>query len=152
VMAGKARDSVVHELAKLREAPLAGHVELRGYISDAERQQLYRSATMLVLPSFEEGFGLPVLEAMACGLPVVVSDRGALPEVAGDAASPIPPGDVDALAAAMERLLDPENARRASERGRSRAARYSWAACAANARDAYRAAVDHHGRRAYPPR
>jgi glycosyltransferase involved in cell wall biosynthesis len=152
VMAGKARDSVVHELAKLREAPLAGHVELRGYISDAERQQLYRSATMLVLPSFEEGFGLPVLEAMACGLPVVVSDRGALPEVAGDAASPIPPGDADALAAAMERLLDPENARRASERGRSRAARYSWAACAANARDAYRAAVDHHGRRAYPPR
>ena len=68
---------------------------------------------MLVLPSFEEGFGLPVLEAMACGVPVVVSNRGSLPEVAGDAASPVDPDDADALGRReMERLLDPEARRR----------------------------------------
>ena len=82
---------------------------------------------MLVLPSFEEGFGLPVLEAMACGVPVVVSNRGSLPEVAGDAARPIDPDDVDALAAEMARLLDPAAAAEASDRGLRRASQFTWA-------------------------
>ncbi len=98
---------------------------------------------MLVLPSFEEGFGLPVLEAMACGVPVVIADRGALPEVTGDAAEPVDPTDADALARAMERLLAPEAAQEARKRGLARAALFSWERCATSARHAYRAAIAH---------
>jgi alpha-1,3-rhamnosyl/mannosyltransferase len=96
---------------------------------------------MLVLPSLEEGFGLPVLEAMACGVPVVISNRGSLPEVAADAASPVDPSDADALAHEMARVLRPDIAAEATARGLARAARYSWQSCALSARDAYRAAV-----------
>ena len=102
---------------------------------------------MLVLPSLEEGFGLPVLEAMAAGVPVVVSDRGSLPEVAGDAASPVDPADTDALALEMERLLQSSEADAAARRGLARAALYSWDRCAASARDAYRAALEQRRRR-----
>ena len=71
-----------------------------------EKRRSLSRAAMLVLPSFEEGFGLPVLEAMACGVPVVVSNRGSLPEVAGDAATPVDPDDAEGLAREMARLLD----------------------------------------------
>ena len=89
-------------------APLAGHVELTGYVSQARRMDLYARAHLLVLPSLDEGFGLPVLEAMASGVPVVVSSGGSLPEVAGDAATPVAPGDVDGFEAAMAGLLEPD--------------------------------------------
>jgi glycosyltransferase involved in cell wall biosynthesis len=137
VLAGRVKDSV-------GEAP---HVTFLGYVSEAQRQELYRQARMLVLPSLEEGFGLPVLEAMACGVPVVISNRGALPEVAGDAATPLDPTDVAAIAEAMERLLDPVAAQDAINRGLAQSARYSWAAAAAAAREAYRAAVAARARR-----
>ena len=84
---------------------------------------------------------MPVLEAMACGVPVVISNRGSLPEVAGDAARPIDPDDVDALASEMERLLDPEAAAAASDRGLRRAAQFTWEACAESAMRAYRTAI-----------
>jgi glycosyltransferase involved in cell wall biosynthesis len=147
VLAGRARDAVAHELERLQAPPLAGHVTALGYVTADEKRRLYREACMLVLPSFEEGFGLPVLEAMACGVPVVISDRGSLPEVAGDAAAPIDPADADALASEMERLLGPDAARAATTRGRARAAAYSWDRCAAAARTAYQAALDHRRRR-----
>ncbi len=140
-LAGRVRESVRRETARIETAPLAGHVRVLGYIGDAERRQLYREAKMLVLPSFEEGFGLPVLEAMACGVPVVVSNRGSLPEVAGAAASPIDPNDAEALATEMERLLNPEEARVAKEKGVAQASRYTWDACARAARGAYQAAI-----------
>jgi alpha-1,3-rhamnosyl/mannosyltransferase len=120
---------------------LDGRVQFRGYIESSERQSLYARARMLVMPSFDEEFGLPVLEAMACGVPVVVSNRGALPEVAGDAATPVDPDDAEGLAAAMMRLLDPEPASDAAERGLRQAVRYSWSACASAAFAAYRAAA-----------
>jgi glycosyltransferase involved in cell wall biosynthesis len=139
VMAGRVRESQKVD---------AAHVSMLGYVSDDKRRSLYRDACLLVLPSLEEGFGLPVLEAMACGVPVVVSDRGALPEVAGDAASPVDPSDVDTLASEMQRMLHAEAAREASRRGLARAALYSWASCAAAARQAYRSAAARRARRA----
>jgi glycosyltransferase involved in cell wall biosynthesis len=141
VIAGAVRASVADILRKADEPPLAGHVTLRGYVSDAEKRALYRNAAMLLLPSFDEGFGLPVLEAMACGVPVVVSNRGSLPEVCGDAATPLDPEDEEAIAGEMDRLLDRAAAGQAMQRGLARAASYSWAACAERARAAYNAAA-----------
>jgi glycosyltransferase involved in cell wall biosynthesis len=100
-----------------------------------------------VLVSLDEGFGLPVLEAMACGVPVVVSNRGSLPEIAGDAATPVDATNALDIAEAMQRLLDPQVASLAAARGRVRAAQYSWDACAIAARSAYRSAVAHRARR-----
>ncbi|MFN2445165.1 MAG: glycosyltransferase family 4 protein [Vicinamibacterales bacterium] len=123
------------------EAGLSDRVVFRGYVDESERRTLFAGARLLVLPSLEEGFGFPVLEAMACGVPVVVSNRGSLPEVAGEAAEPFPPEDIEALSARMDDLLDDGRAGAAGARGQRRAAHYSWAACALAARGAYRAAV-----------
>jgi glycosyltransferase involved in cell wall biosynthesis len=140
VLAGKVRESMRSVLDRLRTPPLAGRVSSLGYVSDEQRRALYRDARVLVMPSLEEGFGLPVLEAMAAGVPVVVSNRGALPEVVGDAASPVDPDDAGALADALADVLRDEVAREAIARGRAQAARYSWETCATAARAAYRAA------------
>jgi glycosyltransferase involved in cell wall biosynthesis len=99
---------------------------------------------VLVQPSFEEGFGLPVLEAMTVGVPVVASNRGALPEVIGDAGPLIDPGDADAFAAAIERMIDdPVFAAAASGRGLARARHFSWASTARRVVDAYARAIEH---------
>ncbi|MEP6783512.1 MAG: glycosyltransferase, partial [Acidobacteriota bacterium] len=126
--------------------PLKGHVTITGYVDTAQRIDLYAQALMLVLPSYEEGFGLPVLEAMACGVPVVISSRGSLPEVAGPAATPIDPDDADGFADRMHELLtgDP---RPAIVRGIEQASHYNWDACAAAARRAYQSAIEVHARR-----
>ena len=134
-------------MERIERPPLAGSVERLGYVREEKRPALFRQARMLVLPSFEEGFGLPVLEAMASGVPVVVSNRGSLPEVAGDAASPVPPDNSDALSAEMERLLDRDVARAAISRGLVQAARYTWEHCAASALEAYREAIANQARR-----
>jgi glycosyltransferase involved in cell wall biosynthesis len=148
VIAGGVRDASRGELQRAEQPPLAGHVVTRGYVADDERRQLYRDARVLVLPSFEEGFGLPVLEAMACGVPVVVSNRGSLPEVAGPAARPVDPDDTEALTDELERLLDPREAAAAVETGLQQASRYSWPACATAALAAYRAAMARRAERA----
>ena len=147
VIAGRAAASAQTWIDRTRESDLAGHVRLLGYVPDDDRRALYRQARMLVLPSFEEGFGLPVLEAMACGVPVVISNRGALPEIAGPAASPVDPNDVEGLAAQMAQLLDRDAARLAVSRGLAQAAKYTWDNCARLTRDAYRAAISLHARR-----
>jgi glycosyltransferase involved in cell wall biosynthesis len=86
-----------------------------------------REATVLAYPSLYEGFGLPPLEAMGVGVPVVATRVGALPEVLGEAADLVPPSDVDALAEALGRVLADEAHRAAMvARGRLRAGRYSW--------------------------
>jgi glycosyltransferase involved in cell wall biosynthesis len=91
-------------------------------VDDADLPALYGGAAVVVLPSLEEGFGLPALEAMACGAPVVASWRGALPEVVGDAGLLVDPEDESALAAALTRVLDGELDRAAlARRGLARA-------------------------------
>lgn len=147
VLAGHRTDQSAEWEARCRRAPLSGHVTLTGYVDTAQRIALYDDALMLVLPSLEEGFGLPVLEAMACGVPVIVSSRGSLPEVAGAAATPIDPANVDGFTAAMRALLDPHRARDAAARGVQQASAFSWATCAASACRAYASALEVHAHR-----
>ncbi|MER3397668.1 MAG: glycosyltransferase family 1 protein [Chloroflexota bacterium] len=98
-----------------------------GPVAPGELVYLYNGAVALVLPSLYEGFGLVAVEAMACGLPVVCSDGGALPEVTGEAARRFPVGDAEALAEALaEVVFDPDLRRRLAERGLARAAEFSW--------------------------
>ncbi len=87
---------------------LEGRVVFPGTIADADLPALYGGCSLFVLPSLAEGFGLPALEAMACGAPVVASNRGAIPEVVGDAALLVNPEDHAAMASAMERVLSSE--------------------------------------------
>ena len=103
-----------------------------GYVPDDELPALYSGARAFVYPSLYEGFGLPPLEAMACGSPVIVSDRGSLPEVAGDAGILVDAHDDGALAARLQALLEDDALReRHSQAGLAQARRFTWAACAA---------------------
>jgi alpha-1,3-rhamnosyl/mannosyltransferase len=147
VLAGHRTPASARWEARCAEAPLRGHVRMTGYVTSEQKRDLYADARLLILPSYEEGFGLPVLEAMACGVPVIVSSRGSLPEVAGAAATPIDPDDVDGFVTAMADLLDEPAAAAASARGLTQAAAYDWTACAAAARQAYASAVEVHAHR-----
>jgi glycosyltransferase involved in cell wall biosynthesis len=115
-----------------RSFGLDGAARFTGQVSDAELRALYRGASLLVMPSLSEGFGLPPLEAMSFGVPVVASNLASLPEVCGDAALLVDPLDVPALAAAMERVLsDAPLAETLRRRGLKQAARFTTAAQAA---------------------
>jgi glycosyltransferase involved in cell wall biosynthesis len=106
---------------------LADAVALPGYVDEADLEGLYAAAVAFVFPSLNEGFGLPVLEAMARGVPVVTSDRSALPEVAGDAALLVDPTSVDAIATATIRAItDAATRARLIAAGRERPAAFSW--------------------------
>lgn len=111
--------------------PIAARVIRLGWVSDAERRALLARAAVLAYPSRYEGFGFPVLEAMAAGTPVVTTAAGAIPEVVGDAAEVVPVGDDTALAAGLSKVVD-DGGRRAElvAAGRRRAAGYTWAATA----------------------
>ena len=114
---------------------LAEHVELRGWLSAGELDRLYAESTALVFPTRFEGFGLPPLEAMSRGCPVIVSDIPVMHEVAGDAAVYLDPTDPDAIADAMLMVLDaPLERERMSRAGLARAAAFSWEQTAAATR------------------
>jgi glycosyltransferase involved in cell wall biosynthesis len=104
-------------------------VHVLGAVDEAGRRWLLEHAAVLVYPSVTEGFGFPVLEAMSVGTPVVATAVGAVPEVAGDAALLVPPGDGDALSAAIDRAVGPHGGVLAAA-GRAQAARFSWRATA----------------------
>lgn len=109
-----------------REKPI-----LTGYVPQQLLPDLYRGASLFVYPSFYEGFGLPVLEAMACGIPVVASNTSSLPEVVGETGILINPYDADELRDAIGKVLeDPGQRKEMSERGLERAKLFSWDKCA----------------------
>jgi glycosyltransferase involved in cell wall biosynthesis len=113
-----------------------------GYVSEAEKIDLYQNASAFVYPSLAEGFGRPVLEAMACGVPVVTTTGSAPEEIAGDAAVLVPPGDVVALRDAIARVLGDEPLAHAlRKRGPERARRYTWDAAASATIDVWRKAA-----------
>lgn len=128
LIAGKQDGAYAESLRQLaRELGVEQRVRFLGYVTDAQLAYLYDKAQALVFASFLEGFGMPVLEAMSAGLPVITSHRGALAEVAGDAAilvNPERPGDI---AVAMDRVATDALLRRAlKEKGLARAAQFSW--------------------------
>ena len=142
-LAGRVAPACAGVLDELQRPPLAGHVRHVGYVSGSERERLYRDASMLVLPSLEEGFGLPALEAMTIGLPVIVSNRGALPEVVGDAGIVVDAEDSEGLASAMARLLTDRDAiARLAEAGIERSRRFNWDTSAARLLEACAAAIE----------
>jgi alpha-1,3-rhamnosyl/mannosyltransferase len=132
----------------MRQPPLSHLVQHIGYVPHDERERLYAGARALVLPSFDEGFGLPVLEAMSAGLPVIVSNRGSLPEVVGTAGSIVPADDAAAWAAAIARTHDDQPWMLAQGAASlARAATFTWSGAASQLRQAYLDAVARRGSR-----
>lgn len=124
------------------ELGVADRVHFPGWVEGPDLEGLYGLATCFALASRLEGFGLPVLEAMARGLPVACSDRTALPEVAGDAALLFDPDDTDAIAVALKRLITDSRLREELvARGMARVAHFTWAGTAAATVESYRSAV-----------
>jgi glycosyltransferase involved in cell wall biosynthesis len=129
------------------ELGTAGRVHFPAWVEDAELEALYRLARAFVLPSFVEGFGLPILEAMRRGVPVACSDVSSLPEVAGDAALTFDPHRPEAIAAAVDRLLaDGDLRARLAARGQERCREFTWERTARETLATYRRAIA--GRRA----
>jgi glycosyltransferase involved in cell wall biosynthesis len=142
---GAAAEAILAELGRL--PGIAGRVHLAGYVSDATRHALYAEASMLLLPSLDEGFGMTALEAMTAGVPVVASRRGALPEVIGSAGTLVEPDDEEGFATAMEGLLsDPARREAHAAAGVVRARAFDWSASAARLLDAYATAVERRSR------
>ncbi len=123
----------------ISELKLGDTVRFLGGVHNEELVYLYNAAQVFVFPSFYEGFGLPPLEAMACGTPVIVSNVSSLPEVVGDAGMLINPEDVEGLTVAMWRVLSDEKLRREmSQKGLKRAQIFSWERAARETLDVYR--------------
>ena len=138
---GPARPAVEAARAALPPA-IAKRVRLAGYVDDRTRATLLARAVVFAYPSLYEGFGFPVLEAMAAGTPVVAGAAGAVPEVAGDGALLVDPTDVDAIAEALSRVLDDRALSDGLIRaGRRQAARYSWRQAAEGLTGLYRRAA-----------
>ncbi len=121
---------------RFREAPARDRIDIAGYVTAEKLNQLYSTAKVFAFVSLDEGFGLPILEAMAYGVPVLSSNRSALPEVCGDAALTVDPLSVDEIASSLNTLVTDEHLRDSlREKGHTRAAEFSWENCA---RETYR--------------
>ena len=136
VFAGPDKGGRAHAERTAERAGLATRVEFKGHVPQEELAALYRGAACLVFPSRYEGFGLPALEAMASGTPVVATSAGALPEVTGDAAILVPERSPTALAGGIERAL--ADRERLVAAGLARAAEFTWAETARRTLAVYR--------------
>lgn len=135
-------------LAEIARAGVRDRIVMTDYVPEADLPALYSGAACFVYPSLFEGFGLPPLEAMACGTPVVVGDNSALPEVVGEAGLRVEATSLEAIEQAMERLLlDEVLRRRLAEAGRVQAARFTWDECARRTLEVYRAVTERGVRR-----
>ncbi len=142
VVAGGAGWGEPETAKRIRRSPAADRMVMTGHVAEAELLALYRGTSCFVFPSRYEGFGLPVLEAMAAGAPVVCSDRASLPEVAGDAAILVSPDDVEALEGAIGHVASSAQVRAEMvERGLAQAQRFTWERCARETSGVYRTAV-----------
>ncbi len=143
VLAGGASPQARGWLDRLSAPPLAGRATHLGYVAQDQREALYAGARLLVLPSLDEGFGIPALEAMSAGIPVVVSDRGSLPEVVASAGVIVDAADPEALAREIARLVTDENwARSRACAGLDRARSFTWDSTATMVHQAYVDAVE----------
>ncbi|PWT81067.1 MAG: hypothetical protein C5B57_11210 [Blastocatellia bacterium] len=144
ILAGKMTSAARPWLERIAKPPLQGAVRYIGYVDPARRRELYEGARLLVQPSFEEGFGLPVLEAMTLGVPVVAANRGSLPELLGDAGPLVDPDDTDQIASAIEQMLDDDALGGASAaKGILRARQFDWRKTAQRVYEAYHLAIEH---------
>jgi glycosyltransferase involved in cell wall biosynthesis len=124
---------------------VSDRVELRGYVNDPTLRDLYARAAALVFQSRYEGFGLPPLQALACGLPVVAARIPVTEEVLGDCAAYVEPGDARGLAAALSSAMNPPDAG-LTEAGRRRAQTFTWSSVADRIVGYYRATITQHNR------
>lgn len=128
------------EVSFIENSPCSDQIVRLGHVRREWMPALYAGAEMFVFPSFYEGFGLPVLEAMACGAPVISSNVSSLPEVVGDAGLMVDPQSIDELADAMELLLDDTNySEQLKQKGFAQAAKFSWEKAARETLDVYKA-------------
>ena len=127
------------ELHAVENSPRRSDIDVLGYVTQTELEALYRRARIFAFPSLDEGFGMPVLDAMANSVPVITSQRSALPEVAGDAALLVNPDDPEEIAAALVRLASDEAlCDDLARRGRERALQFSWESALVKTWDVYR--------------
>jgi glycosyltransferase involved in cell wall biosynthesis len=139
VLAGSPGYGAAEVMDEIAKSPRSQAIRVTGYISEGELAEWYGRATIFAFPSLDEGFGIPVLEAMAAGLPVITSNRSAMPEIAGDAALLVDPSREDEIASALLSLAaDTEMRNRLSEAGRLRAGRYTWSRAATQTLAVYR--------------
>lgn len=137
VFTGSATPELLEQIASCQ---VTARVTFLGLVQESKLPALYREAEAMIWPSLYEGFGLPVLESMACGTPVVTSNVTAMPEVAGDAALLVDPSSVEQMASAVERVLSDTILRQQlQERGLARARQFSWATTTAKVREILKA-------------
>ncbi len=129
ILAGKLGWKTEEITESARKSEYANRILMPGHVPDDLLPALYSAASVFILPSLYEGFGMPVIEAMACGTPCVISNRGSLPEIAGDAAVVVDPLDVTAIAAGISKLMPDQERSARVDAGLARAREFTWTRC-----------------------
>lgn len=139
VLAGSEGFGAAEILARIAASPARERIQVTGYVAPEHLAEWYSRASIFAFPSLDEGFGMPVLEAMAAGIPVITSNRSALPEVAGEAALLVDPERTEALAEALRALVgDPDQREVLAQRGRLQAQQFTWDKAIRQTWDLYR--------------
>jgi glycosyltransferase involved in cell wall biosynthesis len=138
VLAGSQGFDASDAMDEIEKSPAAGRIQVTGYVSEEQIADWYGRASIFAFPSLDEGFGMPVLEAMAAGIPVIAGNRSALPEVCGSAAELVDPFSDEALADALQRLAEDQMQREELvQRGRIRAEAFRWDTAVRMTRNVY---------------